>query len=100
MRLPVRGRGRYFTYMNKKKTFFPMLVAGLLTFAMSAVMAQPGAPVHRLDTSLLSLVGGRWSGEGAFANGRKIAADVTFRLSLDSCWLVYEHVDRPPNGYK
>ena len=86
--------------MNKKKIFFPVLVTGLLTFAVSVVRAQAGAPVHRLDTSLVAFMGGRWSGEGSFAGGRKIAADVSFRLSLDSCWLVYEHADRPPNGYK
>jgi len=32
--------------------------------------------------------------------GARIAADLTFTLSLDSCWLVYEHRDRLPNRYK
>ena len=32
--------------------------------------------------------------------GARIAADLTFTLSLDSCWLVYEHRDGLPNRYK
>ncbi len=43
---------------------------------------------------------GQWSGEGEFANGKKIAADLSIKLSLDSCWLHYEHTDRSPNRYK
>ena len=39
-------------------------------------------------------------GRGAFAGGRKIAAEISFGLSLDSCWIVYEHRDVPPNQYK
>jgi hypothetical protein len=64
------------------------------------VLGQGAAPGHRIDTALLAFFSGHWTGEGAFANGGKIAADVSFRLSLDSCWLVYEHQDRAPNRYK
>ena len=49
---------------------------------------------------MLNFFVGRWSGEGAFANGKKIAADLSFTLSLDSCWLMYEHRDRAPGQYK
>lgn len=54
----------------------------------------------RPDTAMLNFFVGKWSGEGAFANGNKIAADLTFSLSLDSSWLVYEHRDKLPNSYK
>lgn len=54
----------------------------------------------RADTALLNFFAGRWSGEGAFSNGAKIAAEVSFSLSLDSSWLVYEHRDRLPNNWK
>lgn len=43
---------------------------------------------------------GSWTGNGAFANGNKIAADLSFRLSLDSAWIMYEHTDKAPNRYK
>jgi len=64
------------------------------------VMGQPAAAGHRLNAGLTSFFVGHWTGEGAFANGRTIAADLSFALSLDSCWLVYEHRDRAPNRYK
>ena len=43
---------------------------------------------------------GHWTGEGQFSNGKKIAADVAFELSLDSSWLIYTHRDKAPNSYK
>lgn len=43
---------------------------------------------------------GSWHGKGQFANGKPIEADVSFRLSLDSAWLMEEHTDVPPNRYK
>jgi len=43
---------------------------------------------------------GRWAGTGAFANGTKISAHVSFRWSLDSAWVIYEHQDDPPGRYK
>ena len=53
-----------------------------------------------LDKDMLSFFIGQWSGEGQFANGKKIAADVSFSLSLDSCWVVYTHTDKSPGMYK
>jgi len=53
-----------------------------------------------LSRDLISFFAGDWYGEGEFANGKKITADVSFRVSLDSCWLTYEHADRLPNRYK
>jgi hypothetical protein len=55
---------------------------------------------NKLWDDLASFFVGTWSGSGAFANGKKIAADVTFKLSLDSSWIIYEHTDKKPNRYK
>lgn len=70
----------------------------ILLFVGTTVFGQ--APVARLDSGLVHFFSGDWKGEGAFANGRKIAATLSFRLALDSAWLVCEHRDLPPNGYK
>ena len=72
------------------------LVFCLLTAVPAFAQEEPKHP----DTAMLHFFEGRWTGEGAFANGNKIAADLSFTLSLDSCWLVYEHRDRPPHRYK
>jgi hypothetical protein len=80
------------------KTFLFLLVLNALSVLPAS--AQTGNPPHRPDPDLLHFFVGHWTGEGAFANGKKIAADVFFQLSLDSCWLVYTHRDKPPNSYK
>lgn len=61
--------------------------------------SQAPAPA-RLDPDLVAFFTGHWKGEGAFAAGQKIAAEVSFAPSLDSAWLVYEHRDVPPGSYK
>jgi hypothetical protein len=61
--------------------------------------SQAPAPA-RLDPDLVAFFTGHWKGEGAFAQGQKIAAEVSFAPSLDSAWLVYEHRDVPPGVYK
>jgi hypothetical protein len=43
---------------------------------------------------------GEWEGEGEFASGKKIQADVSFTMELDSQKLLYRHADRFPNKYK
>jgi hypothetical protein len=43
---------------------------------------------------------GSWKGDGQIANGKKISATASFKLSLDSCWLIYSHEDKSPNRYK
>ena len=83
--------------MTKRMILLPVA----LTICLLAGLSAQSQPVkNRLDTALLNFFVGKWSGEGAFSNGRKIAADLTFSLSLDSSWLVYEHRDRAPNSYK
>lgn len=66
---------------------------------MTGVDGFAQAPVARLDSGMMRLFLGNWKGDGAFANGKKIAATVSFRLALDSAWLVCEHRDVPPNTY-
>lgn len=61
---------------------------------------QSGNPPKKLDRDLLSFFIGNWKGDGEFANGKKISADLTFKISLDSSWISYEHVDKLPNRYK
>ena len=66
---------------------------------MSAFGQQPAGP-ERAPKELVAFFSGHWQGAGEFANGKKIAADVSFEPTLDNQWLEYRHADRPPNGYK
>jgi hypothetical protein len=79
-----------------KKVIYPLLLLAIW-------LILPGFAKKNMtgiDPDLLHFFTGRWVGEGQFAGGAKISADVSFALSLDSCWLVYEHRDRLPNNYK
>lgn len=58
------------------------------------------APPEKLPDDLVEYFSGKWSGEGEFASGRKIAADLEFHADLEGQWLAYRHVDRPPGTYK
>lgn len=79
------------------KYLFTLLLLTVLSYATIARRADnPG----RLPDELVQFFAGNWKGEGAFANGRKIAAGVSFKLALDSSWLSYEHTDEAPNRYK
>ena len=80
-----------------KNTVLTLLGACLLSWGLPA-SAQKPAP--HLDNDMLKFFSGNWKGEGAFANGRPIAATLVFRPSLDSAWLVCEHRDVAPNRYK
>ena len=65
--------------------------------APSAALLPP--PPIRLDGSMVRFFSGDWVGQGSFANGGAISAKVSFRLTLDSSWLVCEHRDDPPGQY-
>jgi len=69
----------------------------ILLFGSTCLFAQQH---YKLDNEMVGFFLGSWSGEGEFANGNKIAADLTFKLMLDSCWLTCEHTDKLPNKYK
>lgn len=49
---------------------------------------------------MVSFFTGQWHGDGAFANGKKISANVSYKLNLDSSWLIEKHKDVLPNKYK
>jgi hypothetical protein len=49
---------------------------------------------------MVSFFTGQWHGDGAFGNGKKISANVSYRLALDSTWLIETHRDVLPNKYK
>jgi hypothetical protein len=68
--------------------------------AGAGASAQAPAPPVRLDKAMVAYFTGRWTGEGAFAGGQKIAAEVSFAPVLDSAWLQYEHRDRLPGQYQ
>ncbi len=65
----------------------------------SASSLQRKAP-KPLPTDLIAFFAGEWTGEGKFANGREIKADVKFSAELDNQWLLYSHQDQEPNKYK
>ena len=52
------------------------------------------------DKEIINFFSGNWGGEGKFANGKSIAAEVNFSISLDGCWLMYTHTDKNPGQYK
>jgi hypothetical protein len=62
----------------------------------SPAHAQAAAPPAHADPAMAAFFTGHWKGEGAFAGGRTIAAEVSFQPTLDSAWLLYEHRDLPP----
>ncbi len=80
------------------KRFFPFFF--LLTFAATFNSHAQSNTVTKLPVDFVTYFIGEWNGEGEFSNGKKISANVSFKLSLDSCWLMYDHTDILPNTYK
>jgi hypothetical protein len=76
-----------------------ILFAIFLSVSFGA-MAQSNNPSNKLSDDFVNFFVGNWTGEGEFANGKKISADLTFKMSLDNAWLIYEHTDKLPNKYK
>lgn len=58
------------------------------------------ATPQKLPSDIVDYFSGDWSGEGEFASGKKIEADISFHADLDNQWLAYRHTDRPPGQYK
>ena len=65
---------------------------------MAAEASQ--ASIKNLPVDIMNFFAGEWQGEGEFASGKKIAADVSFTPDLDKQWLQYRHTDRAPNQYQ
>lgn len=82
------------------------LAASCLLFAVCASFNAVAAdkpvppPLHKVPDALVDFLSGEWTGEGEFASGKKIEADVSFSSDLDGQWLAYRHADRPPGKYK
>ncbi|GHM99125.1 hypothetical protein WSM22_06150 [Cytophagales bacterium WSM2-2] len=75
-----------------------MKLLQLLIFLITFSAAQ--AQSKKLPADFINFFVGNWAGEGEFASGKKISADLSFKLSLDSTWITYEHTDKLPNKYK
>ena len=82
---------------------------GLINYAAEQPLLQAGATAKhqtssagpvRLPDDVVAFFSGDWIGQGEFASGKKIEADVSFGADLDRQWLMYRHTDRPPNQYK
>lgn len=77
-------------------TMRPIAAVALIAMAATAgAQTTDSAAVGRLFTR----VTGKWSCEGGFPNGRKLAADLEFTSGRDDRVLTFEHVDREPGAY-
>jgi len=56
-----------------------------------ASRAQTVTRQSKPNLDMVKFFEGSWIGEGQFKNGKKISAQASFQLSLDSCWLIYTH---------
>ena len=89
-----------------------VLVAAMAAHGRAQAQVEPAEPAAtptpppkfepptRLPVDLVHFFSGEWQGQGEFANGRKIEADVSFAPDLDNQWLVYRHHDLAPNQYQ
>jgi hypothetical protein len=77
-----------------------LMTAIFLALFFIAVQAQQSSSNQSNKLSDLYYFLGNWSGEGAFGNGKPIAADLSFKMDLDSAWIVYTHTDKAPNRFK
>jgi len=70
-----------------------------LFVSCASLSAQAQTKNQKLPSEFVAFFQGTWSGVGKFTNGKPIEANLSFNLTLDSCWLNYEHHDQPPNLY-
>ena len=84
--------------MKNRHLKFKLLFIGFF-FISFLINAQTSNPKHKLTDNFINFFVGNWSGEGEFGNGKKISANVTFKMTLDSNWLIYTHTDIPPAQY-
>jgi hypothetical protein len=90
-----------------------LLAAGLLAAALPlsaqtpttpaapppAAPRQPPAPAPG-SAEMFAYLAGRWSCEGAFANGNRLAADLSWTPRLGGRWLELHHADRAPGRFE
>lgn len=75
------------------------LLLMLAPYATPATAGQPDANTAEAARQLFAALAGQWSCSGAFANGKPLAADITFTLKSDSRALLYHHQDRAPSNF-
>ncbi|NML20106.1 hypothetical protein HHL16_04430 [Pseudoflavitalea sp. G-6-1-2] len=79
----------------------PILLALILPLLLlTSLKAQQSTVVNKLPNDFLHFFLGDWTGDGEFASGRKISANLSFKLTSDSSWIQYQHTDKLPNTYK
>lgn len=74
------------------------LAAVLITGNSSGFAAESNDP--QTLYKLFDKLQGQWTCEGAFANGKALAANITISTQYDGKILFYRHEDLPPNTYK
>lgn len=72
----------------------------VLSMLFFVATAQKPAVQTKLSPEFINYFEGTWNGDGEFANGKKICAIISFKVSLDSSWMFYNHTDKLPNHYK
>ena len=80
----------------KNKLFLSLFLVCATTY----VTAQTTNSNFKLTDEFVNFFVGSWTGDGEFSSGKKISADLTFKITLDSSWISYEHTDKLPNRYK
>jgi hypothetical protein len=80
------------------------MTALLSLLAIAASLSQAAAPAPTASAEdaakLFKSLEGQWSCSGAFANGKPLAADLSFTRSPDGRSIHYSHVDRAPSDYR
>jgi hypothetical protein len=89
---------------KKRRSLLPFIALAFVvgSVAMPRVGATAAVPRVAADSTSAwaGFFAGKWSCEGAFANGRPLAADLEFTPMLAGRWLEYHHKDRPPGRYE
>ena len=72
----------------------------LLFILCLGAFVTASAQQKKINSDMAKYFVGSWTGAGEFANGKKIEADVSFYLSVDSTSLINIYTDKAPNRYK
>lgn len=75
-----------------------VLLSIFLLYAAHYLKAQ--AIKQKVPATMISFFTGEWQGDGTLADGKQITANLSFKISLDSSWLIENHEDIPLNKYK
>ncbi|MTI32105.1 hypothetical protein [Xanthovirga aplysinae] len=84
----------------KKISFFSFLITLFLLNNSNLIHAQKRDGEKRFPEDFISFFTGKWHGQGEFASGMSIQADLSFEMTLDGTWMIYHHTDGPPTSFK